>query len=317
MASSPGTVGDCRPVGSCRGAGRNGAYALGTVTDTSTPLSLPCGDVDLFADAWGDADAPTVLLLHGGGQTRHAWGRTAEAVAGRGWRAVAVDLRGHGDSGWSPDGEYGLDRFAGDVRCLVDGVGSPPVLVGASLGGLASLLALGEPPPVEALGLVLVDVAPRMEEDGVDRIKAFMTSAPDGFASLDEAADAVASYLPHRRRPDDLGGLRKNLRRRPDGRWIWHWDPRFVHAPEERVRSNDFADHARLAAAARAVTVPTLLVRGGISDIVSVDGAQELQELIPQAELIDVAGAGHMVAGDRNDRFSAAVLQFLEGRQPG
>jgi pimeloyl-ACP methyl ester carboxylesterase len=258
-----------------------------------------------------------VLLLHGGGQTRHAWGRTAEAVAGRGWRAVAVDLRGHGDSGWSPDGEYGLDRFAGDVRCLVDGVGSPPVLVGASLGGLASLLALGEPPPVEALGLVLVDVAPRMEEDGVDRIKAFMTSAPDGFASLDEAADAVASYLPHRRRPDDLGGLRKNLRRRPDGRWIWHWDPRFVHAPEERVRSNDFADHARLAAAARAMTVPTLLVRGGISDIVSVDGAQELQELIPQAELIDVAGAGHMVAGDRNDRFSAAVLQFLEGRQPG
>ena len=286
------------------------------MTDTSTPLSLPCGDVDLVADAWGDADAPTVLLLHGGGQTRHAWGRTAEAVAGQGWRAVAVDLRGHGDSGWSPDGVYGLDRFAADVRCLVDGVGSPPVLVGASLGGLASLIALGEPPTVEALGLVLVDVAPRMEEDGVDRIKAFMTSAPDGFASLDEAANAVASYLPHRRRPDDLTGLRKNLRRRSDGRWIWHWDPKFVHAPEERVSSNDFADHARLATAARSVTVPTLLVRGGISDIVSVDGAQELRELIPQAELVDVAGAGHMVAGDRNDRFSAAVLQFLEGRQP-
>jgi pimeloyl-ACP methyl ester carboxylesterase len=287
------------------------------VTDTSTRLSLRCGDVDLVADAWGDPETPTVLLLHGGGQTRHAWGRTAEAVAGRGWRAVAVDLRGHGDSGWSPDGEYGLNRFAGDVRCLVGAVGSPPVLVGASLGGLASLIALGEPPPVEALGLVLVDVAPRMEEDGVDRIKAFMTSAPDGFASLDEAADAVASYLPHRRRPDDLSGLRKNLRRRPDGRWMWHWDPNFVHAPGEQVGSNDFADHGRLAAAARSVTVPTLLVRGGISDIVSVDGARELQELIPHAELVDVAGAGHMVAGDRNDRFSAAVLQFLEGRQPG
>jgi pimeloyl-ACP methyl ester carboxylesterase len=283
---------------------------------TDTELSLRCGDVDLVANAWGDPDAATVLLLHGGGQTRHAWGRTAEAVADRGWRAVAVDLRGHGDSDWSPDGVYGLDRFVADVRCLVAAVGSPPVLVGASLGGLASLVALGEPPPVAALGLVLVDVAPRMEEDGVDRIRAFMTSAPDGFATLDEAADAVASYLPHRRRPDDLSGLTKNLRRRHDGRWIWHWDPKFVHPLEERVPSNDFADHVRLAAAARAVTVPALLVRGGISDIVSVDGARELQELIPHAELVDVAGAGHMVAGDRNDRFSAAVLQFLEGRQP-
>jgi pimeloyl-ACP methyl ester carboxylesterase len=287
------------------------------VTDTSTRISLPCGDVDLAADAWGDPDDPTVLLLHGGGQTRHAWGRTAKAVASRGWRAVAVDLRGHGDSGWSPDGVYGLDRFVNDVRCIVAGVSEPPVLVGASLGGLASLVAMGEAPPVAARALVLVDVAPRMEEDGVDRIRAFMTSAPDGFASLDDAADAVASYLPHRRRPDDLTGLRKNLRRRPDGRWMWHWDPAFIHTGAEAPRSNDFADTARLAAAARSITVPTLLIRGGVSDVVSVDGARELKELIPHAELVDVAGAGHMVAGDRNDRFSAAVLAFLEGQQAG
>jgi pimeloyl-ACP methyl ester carboxylesterase len=286
------------------------------VTDTSTRLSLPCGDVALVADAWGDPDAPTVLLLHGGGQTRHAWGRTAQAVAGRGWRAVAVDLRGHGDSEWSPDGVYGLDRFAEDVRCLLAATASPPVLVGASLGGLASLIALGEPPAVEALGLVLVDVAPRLEENGVDRIRAFMTSAPDGFATLDDAADAVASYLPHRRRPDDLKGLRKNLRPRPDGRWQWHWDPKFIHADDEAPRPNDFADYERLAAVARAITVPTLLVRGGVSDVVSVDGARELKGLIPHAELVDVAGAGHMVAGDRNDRFSSAVLDFLEGHRP-
>ena len=283
------------------------------MTDTSTPLSLPCGDVALVADAWGEPDAPPVLLLHGGGQTRHAWGRTAQAIASQGWRAVTVDLRGHGDSGWSPDGSYGLNRFVADVRVLVPEMGAPPVLVGASLGGLASLVALGEPPPVDATALVLVDVVPRMEEDGVDRIRAFMTSAPDGFADLEEAADAVAAYMHHRARPDDLSGLRKNLRQRPDGRWMWHWDPNFIRPRVDHP--NDFADHERLAAAARAITVPTLLVRGGVSDVVSVDGARELQALIPHAELVDVAGAGHMVAGDRNDRFSGAVLEFLEARR--
>ena len=188
------------------------------------------------------------------------------------------------------------------------------MLVGASLGGLASLIALGEPPPTDATALVLVDVVPRMEEEGVDRIRDFMTSAPDGFANLEEAADAVASYLHHRPRPGDLSGLQKNLRRRPDGRWRWHWDPSFIRGDPDRA--NDFADHERLEAAARAITIPTLLVRGGVSDVVSIDGAQELQALMPHARLVDVAGAGHMVAGDRNDRFSAAVIEFLEAHRP-
>jgi pimeloyl-ACP methyl ester carboxylesterase len=282
------------------------------MTDTSERLVLPCGEVSLVADAWGDPAAAPVLLLHGGGQTRHAWGGAARAIAAQGWRAIAVDLRGHGDSGWSPDGVYGLEPFVTDVRYLANDVaetGSPAVLVGASLGGLASLVAIGEAPRAPATALVLVDVVPRMEPEGVDRIKAFMNSAPDGFASLEDAADSVASYLHHRPRPDDLSGLRKNLRQRPDGRWVWHWDPQFMSGGD---RSGGFDDHARLASAARAVTVPTLLVRGGISDVVSVDGAQELKRLISHAELVDVAGAGHMVAGDRNDRFSDAVVAFLD-----
>ena len=274
------------------------------------PVSIDCGDIVLAGDSWGDPAGPPVLLLHGGGQTRHAWGRAAHAIAGRGWRAVTLDLRGHGDSAWSPDGLYGLNRFADDVRCTVRALGATPVVVGASLGGLASLVALGEEPRAHAKALVLVDVVPRMEERGVDRIRDFMTSAPEGFASLDEAADAVASYLHHRPRPSDLSGLRKNLRPRPDGRWMWHWDPSFIRG--DRDRPSDFDDHERLEAAARAISVPTLLVRGGVSDVVSVDGALALQALMPHARLVDVAGAGHMVAGDRNDRFSAAVLDFLE-----
>src|SRR5690606_40599381 len=110
------------------------------------------------------------------------------------------------------------------------GLPRPPVLVGASLGGLASLVAVAESGEQErtARALVLVDVAHRIEDEGRDRIGAFMTGHLDGFASLEEAADAIAAYNPHRPRPKDLSGLAKNLRQREDGRWVWHWDPAFV-----------------------------------------------------------------------------------------
>src|SRR5271157_1334596 len=98
----------------------------------------------LAADVLGDLDAPPVVLFHGGGQTRHSWGTTLAALAGRGWRAYSVDLRGHGDSEWAPNGDYTLDAFAGDVLAIVDALGRPPALVGASLGGVASLAAIGE-----------------------------------------------------------------------------------------------------------------------------------------------------------------------------
>lgn len=272
----------------------------------------------LVADVAGDPDAPPVVLWHGGGQTRHAWG-TAVEVLGTRWRAYSVDLRGHGDSAWAPDGDYSLDGFARDVRAVARGLPQVPALVGASLGGIASLAAISEngDGPV-ATALVLVDVAPRIERAGVQRIGAFMTDHLDGFATLEEVADAIAAYNPHRPRPKNLDGLRKNLRQRADGRWVWHWDPRFVSgrfgSPDE-TRSS-LIDASRLQRAARALTIPTLLVRGRMSDLLSEEGAQELLALVPQARLVDVAGAGHMVAGDRNDAFNDAVVDFLESVRP-
>ena len=270
----------------------------------------------LAADEAGGPGDPPVVLLHGGGQTRHSWGTTLGAVADRGWHAYAVDLRGHGESDWAPDGDYTLDAFAGDVLEISDAFDTPPVLVGASLGGIASLAAIGEHTDQRvARALVLVDVAPRMEEQGRMRIGAFMMEHMDeGFASLDEVADAIQAYNPHRPRPSDLKGLQKNLRQGDDGRWYWHWDPAFIGgrlgSPDE-TRSS-IVDPERLGDAARALTVPTLLVRGRVSDLLSEEGAQELLEMVPHARLVDVAGAGHMVAGDRNDLFNDAVVQFLE-----
>jgi pimeloyl-ACP methyl ester carboxylesterase len=199
-----------------------------------------------------------------------------------------------------------MSQFADDVRAVVATLASPPVLVGASLGGLTALLVAAAPPPAIA-GLVLVDVAVRLESEGTAEIGAFMTSAPDGFASLDEAADAVSAYLPHRPRPKDTSGLMKNLRLRENGRYHWHWDPAFVRRPAEAPRP----DPALFEDAARRIAVPTLLVRGGRSRVLSEAGAREFLEIVPTAEFVDVAGADHMVAGDANDGFNAAVFDFL------
>ncbi len=270
----------------------------------------------LAADFAGDEGGPPVVLFHGGGQTRHSWGTSLAALGASGWQAYSVDLRGHGQSEWSVDGDYSLEAFAGDAVSLSDSFSTPPVLVGASLGGLASLAAIGENPDLEvARGLVLVDVAPRVEVKGRERIGAFMTQhMADGFGSLDEVADAIQAYNPHRPRPSDLSGLEKNLRRGEDDRWYWHWDPAFItgtRSSADETRSS-LVDESRLHRAARAIDVPTLLVRGRMSDILSDEGVQELRELVPHAEVVDVAGAGHMVAGDRNDLFNDAVVSFLE-----
>jgi len=251
--------------------------------------------LELVADAHGDPSAPPVLLLHGGGQTRRAWGGTAAALAERGFHAVALDLRGHGESDWAPDGDYTVDAFAADVRAVAARLGGRPALIGASLGGLAALIAEGEAATPGASAVVLVDITPRVQPEGVDRIVTFMTSHPDGFATLEEAAEAVAAYVPHRPRPKDVAGLGKNLRLGADGRYRWHWDPRLMTG-ERRIGGS---------------RVPTLLVRGRMSDVVAEEDARHFLALVPHARYVDVSDAGHMVAGDRNDQFTAAVVEFL------
>jgi peroxiredoxin len=275
---------------------------------TAEGVRLPgSGGVQLVADTWGSPGAPPVVLLHGGGQTRGSWSGAGPELAAAGWHVLAVDGRGHGDSDWSPDGLYDLDRFAADVEALARSLPAPPVFVGASLGGMSALLAVGER-GAPARAVVLVDVAHRAEDEGIQQIVDFMTGRPEGFASVDEAAAAVSAYLPHRPRPRATEGLLRNLRRRGD-RWVWHWDPRFLdgmHELRERARPE------RHLAAARAAGVPVLLVRGGASDVLSEEIADEFVAAVPGAQRADVPAAGHMIAGDRNDRFVGAIRPFLD-----
>jgi len=268
----------------------------------------------LAADVFGDAGRP-VLLLHGGGQTRHAWRRTAVEIARAGMTAYAVDQRGHGDSEWVADGAYRFEDFADDVTAVAAELtrrhGEPPVAIGASLGGIASLLAAGEAKDPIFAALVLVDITPRVDLAGVAKVQGFMRAhAREGFASVEEAADAVAAYLPHRPRPRSTEGLKKNLRLHPDGRWRWHWDPRFLDG--RRPVGGDRPEvEAQLLGAARELKIPAMLVRGGSSELVQEEHAKEFLALVPHARFADVSGARHMVAGDKNDQFSVAILAFL------
>jgi pimeloyl-ACP methyl ester carboxylesterase len=284
----------------------------------STAMFKGASGNTLVADVFGDAGQP-VLLLHGGGQTRHAWGRTAEHLARAGALAYALDQRGHGDSEWVADGHYAFADYADDAgavaRALAERTGMQPIAIGASLGGVSALLAEGAAEraakgPLFA-AIVLVDVTPRVDQDGVARIQGFMRArASEGFATIAEAADAVAAYLPHRKRPRSHDGLRKNLRLHPDGRWRWHWDPRVLEGERSFAQDRRVLE-ATLIEAARAITIPTLLVRGGASELVKEAHVREFLELVPHADYIDVAEARHMVAGDSNDRFSDAVLDFV------
>lgn len=270
------------------------------------------GELMLRATRFGVARSPTVLLLHGGGQTRHAWTDTARALAGAGYCAIALDARGHGESAWCPAGNYTASAFAQDLRNVMHSLPSAPYIVGASMGGLTAMLALGEDRSLACRGLALVDVAPRLESKGVQRIIAFMHRHKDGFDSLEQVRDAVSAYNPGRQTSRNPGGLRKNLRQDSDGRLYWHWDPAFLdHAVVPDGDTGMFCQ-ARLNRAAQRLRMPVLLIRGYHSDVLSEEGARELLSLMPQAHYQVLDQAGHMVVGDRNTVFCKAVLDFLE-----
>ena len=245
-------------------------------------------------------------MLHGGGQNRFSWKKTGQVLAERGFHVVAVDTRGHGDSDRAPGADYALESLSGDVLAIIDAIGRPVVIIGASMGGLTGILVASLAGPQKVTKLVLVDVVPRFEKAGSARIRDFMFNHVHGFDSLEEAADAVAEYLPYRSKPRSPEGLKKNLRLR-DGRWYWHWDPAFLTKPAD----DPFERTDRLEAAAMGLEIPILLIRGKLSDVVSTEGVNDFRKKVPRAEFIELSGAGHTAAGDDNDAFSEAVIPFV------
>ena len=276
----------------------------------STPIDVTTDEnIRLRGEIQGLETAPRVMLLHGGGQSRHAWAGTARRLVEDGFAVGTYDARGHGDSGWAADKDYSMPAHARDLVAVLRALARPAALVGASMGGISGLLAASTVPDL-VRALVLVDIVPRFAPEGVARIRAFMQGHPDGFATIDEASAAVRAYNPNRPASKTPDGLMRSLREGPDGRLRWHWDPAVVgDAPGPEL--NELLSE-RLAALP--ASLPLMLVSGAQSDVVDADAVEEFRRQAPQAELVAVSRAGHMVAGDRNDDFSDAISGFLKRR---
>jgi len=272
------------------------------------------GGLTLVSDEWNnpestpslDASRPSVLMLHGGGQNRFSWKKTGQVLASEGLHVVAMDSRGHGDSDRSPDATYTVDALCADTLAVIEQIGRPVALIGASMGGLTGIQVAHRAGPERVTKLVLVDVVPRYDKDGSARIRDFMFRHVHGFDSLEQAADAVAAYLPHRPRPRSTEGLKKNLRHR-NGRWFWHWDPAFLTKPSE----DPFIRVEKLEQAATELRIPILLIRGKLSDVVSEEAVADFLQKAPATEFVELSGAGHTAAGDDNDAFSETVVEFV------
>lgn len=272
----------------------------------------------LTADQWGDPKNSPVMMFHGAGQNRHAWKKTASSLSEQGYFVITVDARGHGDSDWSPDAHYESDDVGRDIQALISNLSRRPAVVGASMGGMGCLAAQRLHGQQLFEAVVLVDITPDFDAEGARRVISFMAGHPDGFRTLDEAAAAIAAYNPHRKKAANSAGLSKVLQQREDGRWIWRWDPAYVsskpgfdtNSPE--LMSATMARTSKIMAEGlRSVEAPVLLVRGQQSDLVTPEAVKKFLDIKPEAEFVDVAGTGHMVAGDDNDAFTSAVAKFL------
>jgi pimeloyl-ACP methyl ester carboxylesterase len=269
--------------------------------------------VRLVADVGGDARLPTVVLMHGGGQTRHSWGAAMKALVEVGYHVINYDACGHGESAWNPDGAYSVEARSFDLRSVLSDIQTPCALVGASMGGITAIHAACKLRQPRIAALVLVDIVARPSAQGVERIRRFMSAHLDGFESISEAIDAVVAYNPHRLRQPDPNGILRNLREAPNGKLKWHWDPRLLSLTAE---SENRALEEALAANPLANRVPTLLIRGALSDVVSDDGIADLKRHIPQLEVVDVPNAGHTVSGDQNDAFISNVVHYVRRQLP-
>ncbi len=259
---------------------------------------------------WGSPEKPSLVLLHGVGQTCHTWDLFAAAMSEH-FHVMAFDQRGHGDTDWAADKDYSRATMVEDADAFTAALGLEHFfLTGMSMGGANSLAFTAKyPHKVEAL--VVVDVGPRVEPKGVKHIRDFMKNYRE-FDSLDQAAEVIHTFNP--RRPLEV--IRTytvvyNLKETPAGKWTWKYDTYFSDG-QRKVDVKQM--QAELSVAVKKIQCPTLVVRGGESDVFSLDGARDLQKLIPGSEFALVPKAGHSVMGDNPQGFESAVRGFYENK---
>lgn len=256
---------------------------------------------------WGNPDKPDMLLLHGFAQQCHSWDFVSLAFSDR-FHVTALDLRGHGDSDWAPDGDYSPETQQNDIQGVVQEVGLQDfVLMGLSMGGRNSFTyASNHPDQIRAV--VIVDAGPENQRAGTENIRQFVQQ-DDELDSIDAFVDRVMAYNPRRDPVQLRGSLMHNLKQLPNGRWTWKYDKN-LRGSNRRI-GQDPVTTQRLWGYLEKLTCPTLVVKGELSDIMASDTASEMQQRIPNGQLATVPHAGHLVMGDNPAGFEAAVTEFL------
>jgi pimeloyl-ACP methyl ester carboxylesterase len=274
--------------------------------------------LELHLLEWSGSGVP-LLLLHGFGNDAHIWDAFAPAVAPY-YRTLALDHRGHGDSGWDPESRYDHDTMVADVEALTHALGIDRlVLIGHSLGGrIATLFAARH--ASRMAGLVLVDIGPEVDPRGVLRIRSETAANADPvFASEQEYARLLSLHYPAARPETLLRMAHHGLRRLEDGTLRLKMDPALRGGSGGRESAEDAARRERESAAAQwqalaAIACPTLVVRGAASDVFAPDVADRMVEVLPRGALAVVPRAGHSVMTDNPEGFRDAVVGFvLEG----
>ncbi|PHV66560.1 alpha/beta fold hydrolase [Williamsia muralis] len=248
------------------------------------------------------AGSPRIVFLHGGGQNAHTWDSVILAL---GLPALAVDLPGHGHSGWREDHDYRPQPNAVAVAPVIrDLAPDAELVVGMSLGGLTTI-AITTLEPCLIRRALIVDVSPespkRVEQlSGADRGTVALVSGPDTYDSRDELIELTAAAAPGRSRSSIRRGVIHNTRELDDGRVQWRYDKM-----RESIEPGPLWD------ALSASTIPFTLVRGGASAFVTDDDAAEIVRRRPGTEVISVPGAGHSVQSDAPLELAAIIRSTL------
>ncbi len=257
---------------------------------------------------WGEPDNPPMLLLHGYAQTCHSWDFVALATCDR-FRVLSLDQRGHGDSDWAPDGDYSPDAYRTDLHAVSEALDLRDfVLMGLSMGGRNAISYAAEHSD-RVRALVVVDSAPVMERAGTERMRRFV-QGDDELDSVDDFVKRVQEYNPLRPASQIRGSIVHNLKQLPNGRWTWKYD-KALRSPDRKLPGKDYAD--LLWKQVDSLDLPTLVVRGGESDMIALKTADELHRRIRNSSLATVERAGHLVMGDNPSGFEAAVRAFIAG----
>ena len=275
-----------------------------TVENEPVDRSVKVNGINLHYLEWGDTDRPAILMLHGISQQAHSWDFISLPLSVD-YRVIALDQRGHGDSDWSPNGNYSTDIYVGDIEGFVGAMGLENFhLMGHSMGGRNSLAwASGRPGILKSL--TIVDTGPETQRRGQNRIQQFR-ELPDELDTLDEFASRVMEYT-GRNREQTMGALKYSIRQRQDGKWTWKYD--------KAMRVSGFRAPTwtpeQLWDGWRKIDCPALVVRGARSDIFADETMVRMAEEHPDCTIVTVENAGHLVQGDNPPDFLAAVRGLL------